>query len=203
MGFAHWHKDSHMLSPVRGMLAQFCQWLLRIFGWLQHRHTHTGTYLCTKSWGTHTSSKLLHILLVCDYRFLQILTMSTCFFHRKINEVYEVFWLVWCYMGNSISSPSRKLHPQFWCSDQAHKQCTHTHITHTDSGYFHATTHIHTHTHHSTQALSISALTIGSLCWAGWDVRMNQCEDSWLDMPIHLPKKRERKRERGILKEMS
>lgn len=33
----------------------------------------------------------------------------------------------------------------------------------------------------------------GSLCWAGWDVRMNQCESSWLDMPIHLPKKRERK----------
>lgn len=62
--------------------------------------------------------------------------------------------------------------------------------------YNHGDFHASTHTHHSTQALSISALTIGSLCWAGWDVRMNQCEDSWLDMPIHLPKKRERKRVR-------
>lgn len=70
-----------------------------------------------------------------------------------------------------------------------HKHDTHTRIRHqhTNSGCFHSATH-------STQALSISALTIGSLCWAGWDVRMNQCEDSWLDMPIHLPKKRKRGR---------
>lgn len=48
--------------------------------------------------------------------------------------------------------PGRKLHPQLLCSNQAHRQCTH--MQHTDSGYFHARTH--THTHHSTQALSIS-----------------------------------------------
>lgn len=91
----------------------------------------------------------------------------------------------------SFYKKKKKKLVEFWCILQqisAISNLLQQWATHTNSRHFH--THIT-----PTRAFSIHALTIGSLCWAGLDVRMNQYEDSWLDMPIHLPKKSERKRE--------
>lgn len=142
-------------------------------------------YLDDFSTYTHTLRQA-HIHSHGAHTYLQLQNCADISF-KWIFLAYKKRYLRYFGMFDAVE-PGRKLHPPFQCSNQA----VHTHIQHTDSGYFH--THTHTHTSQHTGSLSISALTIGSLCWAGWDVRMNQCEDSWLDMPIHLPKKRERKR---------
>lgn len=40
--------------------------------------------------------------------------------------------------------PGRKLHPQFWYRNQAHRQCKH--IQHLENGDSHASAHTHTYT---------------------------------------------------------
>ena len=132
----------------------------------RYTHTLTQASIRAQSWGC---------------RILPILAISGHFLLTKKRKVFEDFGVWDAFVSCKVNSgeklfpdPGRKLHPQFQCSNQAHGRCnthththTHTHTTLTVDIFMQVHTHTHTHTHtsqHSTQALSISGPTIGSLC---------------------------------------
>lgn len=168
-------------------------WHRRVSGrWDTHRHTDTHLLLPVYSQGIWQ-----RLLLAGCFLLQPEIFFSEVFCHLKFHFTLQSRSRAILFLEPGRKQPAAMV-------QQPGTRAVHTCMTHGQGDIsMRAHTHIHTHSQQSTPALSISGLTIGSLCWAGWDVRMNQCESSWLDMPIHLPKKRERKGERGTLKEMS
>lgn len=125
---------------------------------------------------TSTSTAQAHILVSTRLRLQNWLVVcvrvSTEIFPNKIFEVF-CYCTAYCkvFQEEFYFKTLAGSYPQLWC-----RQCTH--IWHIEDIFM----QVHTRTQQSTPALSIGALTIGSLCWAGWYVRMNQCNTS-LDPP--------------------
>lgn len=142
-GFEHKHKDSHMLSPVRGMLAQACCWLLSVFGWLQHIHTHSHRHIYMHSHG---------VLPVQLQNFTD--RVSGHFLRPNKGRYLGVFWYVGCenilQRGNAISRSRQEITPTA-SVQQPGTQAVHTHATHRQWIFSCKDTHTHTSQHTGSQ----------------------------------------------------